>query len=128
VYVNLGAGTGKDHGSSKAYGREIAAAIAAKLPVIDQHSEIVEQASDEELQVRAPFRSEYLGADAWLNSSEAAYSGPLRLATSPLSSSPPGPSGRSMSSTASGAANRARDAEDHLHGGSALTMAGAFAS
>ncbi len=54
-------------------------AALAKLPEIDRHGEVVEQVGDGELQIRLPFRPEFMGLDVWAGSGARVYSGPMVL-------------------------------------------------
>lgn len=51
--------------------------IATKLPAVDQHDEIVERVTEQEVCIRVPFKREYLGGDAWGTGGGAVYSGPM---------------------------------------------------
>lgn len=51
----------------------------SKLPAIDHHGEIVETVRDGELEIRLPFRPEFMGVDVWKGSSARVYSGPRIL-------------------------------------------------
>jgi len=49
------------------------------LPEIDRHGEIVEQVGAGELQIRLPFRPEFMGLDVWEGSGARVFSGPIVL-------------------------------------------------
>jgi acyl-coenzyme A thioesterase PaaI-like protein len=51
----------------------------SKLPAIDQHGELVEVIREGELQIRLPFRPEFMGLDVWKDSGARVYSGPTVL-------------------------------------------------
>ena len=54
-------------------------AALVKLPAIDRHGEVIEHVADGELQMRLPFRSEFMGRDVWKSSGARVYSGPTVL-------------------------------------------------
>ena len=51
----------------------------SKLPAIDQRGEVVEVIREGELQMRLPFRPEFMGLDVWKDSGARVYSGPTVL-------------------------------------------------
>jgi acyl-coenzyme A thioesterase PaaI-like protein len=51
--------------------------IATKLPAVDQHGETVERVTEREVQIRVPFRREYVGTDAWRADGGPVYAGPM---------------------------------------------------
>lgn len=53
--------------------------ISRILPSIDQHEEIVEHVSKDELRIRMPFRDTYMGADEWQDTGEGVFSGPALM-------------------------------------------------
>lgn len=57
--------------------KEAEATIAANLPPVDHHDEIVESVGPNTLRIRLPFKPDYLGAEPWQNSVGKVFSGPI---------------------------------------------------
>lgn len=57
--------------------KEAERTIAANLPPIDHHNEVVEAVGPNSLRIRLPFKQEYLGAEPWQNGVGKIFSGPM---------------------------------------------------
>ncbi|MGH8518510.1 MAG: PaaI family thioesterase [Panacagrimonas sp.] len=57
--------------------RQAEATLAANLPPVDHHGEVVESVGANSLCMRLPFKPEYLGTEPWQNGAGKVFSGPM---------------------------------------------------
>jgi uncharacterized protein (TIGR00369 family) len=57
--------------------RESEEMIAANLPPVDHHGEVVERVGDDSIRVRLPYDPSFLGAEPWQDGSGRVFSGPI---------------------------------------------------
>jgi len=59
-------------------GDEVRQLIVDNLPAVDQHGETVAVTGENEIEVRVPFRQDYLGTDPWGDGGQV-FSGPMMM-------------------------------------------------
>jgi uncharacterized protein (TIGR00369 family) len=63
-------------GASTPSRSEIEDILRGKLPPVDCHGEIVEEASPSRVRIRLPFQPTFMGGDVWKDSQDRVFSGP----------------------------------------------------
>src|SRR4029079_1846605 len=56
---------------------EVERIIIANLPAVDHHGEVVESVGVDSIRVRLPFKSHYVGGEAWQDGSGQGVHGPV---------------------------------------------------